>query len=326
MKLSKIPEENNLLEATGKNGRYEIQEGAKVSENMPMQLAAPVPAQIAVQVPAQFAPQTQAAIPGQARGGKELVMLEFQRSSLEMTRKFLQVQETVMLAYLRGANFNVDSAVLGTASNEDTYAYSTLAELEPDCQVGFVQEKARHFPKNGKEGHFPKNGKENYLPQSISALVPETTVVPPRHGNPGSELRMPSPTAAAPVAVVLAAPDAGAFTANDSAVSMRITTEASVSTAENKADTELSAEKLIDALIQIVSERTGYPPEMLDFELDLEADLGIDSIKRVEILNSFRKLLPESAQVQLEEGIEKLAGVKTLQGISDWIKSDLLLH
>ncbi|MGI9658319.1 MAG: beta-ketoacyl synthase N-terminal-like domain-containing protein, partial [Gaiellaceae bacterium] len=37
-------------------------------------------------------------------------------------------------------------------------------------------------------------------------------------------------------------------------------------------------------LREIVSERTGYPTEMLDLDLDLEADLSIDSIKRVEIL------------------------------------------
>ena len=36
-------------------------------------------------------------------------------------------------------------------------------------------------------------------------------------------------------------------------------------------------------LLALVSERTGYPEETLDLDLDLEADLSIDSIKRVEI-------------------------------------------
>jgi acyl transferase domain-containing protein/NAD(P)H-dependent flavin oxidoreductase YrpB (nitropropane dioxygenase family) len=84
------------------------------------------------------------------------------------------------------------------------------------------------------------------------------------------------------------------------------------------ADTEY----LINSLLEIVSERTGYPSEMLDPNLDLEADLGIDSIKRVEILNSFRRILPEAKQKQLEAGIEDLAGTKTLQGIIDWLRSD----
>ena len=85
----------------------------------------------------------------------------------------------------------------------------------------------------------------------------------------------------------------------------------------------IDSEFLIAKLIEIVSERTGYPPEMLDPSLDLEADLGIDSIKRVEILNSFRKLLPEEVQEQLESGIEKLASTRTLEGIIDWIRTDL---
>src|SRR5262249_41735585 len=36
-------------------------------------------------------------------------------------------------------------------------------------------------------------------------------------------------------------------------------------------------------VLQVVSDRTGYPLEILDWDADLEADLGIDSIKRIEI-------------------------------------------
>ena len=42
-------------------------------------------------------------------------------------------------------------------------------------------------------------------------------------------------------------------------------------------------------LLELLSERTGYPTEMLDLTLNLEADLGIDSIKRVEILGAFQQ-------------------------------------
>src|SRR5262249_23929971 len=78
--------------------------------------------------------------------------------------------------------------------------------------------------------------------------------------------------------------------------------------------------ELVTRFMEIVSERTGYPQEMLDLNLDMEADLGIDSIKRVEILSTFRKLLPEAKQQQIEGHVEKLAGTKTLQGIIDWIR------
>ena len=39
-------------------------------------------------------------------------------------------------------------------------------------------------------------------------------------------------------------------------------------------------------LLEIVAEKTGYPMEMLSLEMGLDADLGIDSIKRVEILSA----------------------------------------
>ncbi|GIT72517.1 MAG: hypothetical protein Ct9H300mP28_23310 [Pseudomonadota bacterium] len=38
--------------------------------------------------------------------------------------------------------------------------------------------------------------------------------------------------------------------------------------------------------MDIVSEKTGYPQQMLEQEMDMESDLGIDSIKRVEILGT----------------------------------------
>ncbi|MBL4657530.1 MAG: acyltransferase domain-containing protein, partial [Flavobacteriales bacterium] len=37
------------------------------------------------------------------------------------------------------------------------------------------------------------------------------------------------------------------------------------------------------SLLAVIAEKTGYPSEMLELTMDMEADLGIDSIKRVEI-------------------------------------------
>ena len=56
---------------------------------------------------------------------------------------------------------------------------------------------------------------------------------------------------------------------------------------------EVEAEVSLEALlVSIVAERTGYPVDMLGAHLELEADLGIDSIKRVEILSALRQRLP----------------------------------
>ncbi|MEO8026899.1 MAG: SDR family NAD(P)-dependent oxidoreductase, partial [Bryobacteraceae bacterium] len=50
-------------------------------------------------------------------------------------------------------------------------------------------------------------------------------------------------------------------------------------------------------LIEIISEKTGYPVDMLDLEMALEADLGIDSIKRVEIFSAMQDQMPESPEM-----------------------------
>jgi polyketide-type polyunsaturated fatty acid synthase PfaA len=54
-------------------------------------------------------------------------------------------------------------------------------------------------------------------------------------------------------------------------------------------------------LFSIVSEKTGYPADILNLEQQLEADLGIDSIKRVEILSAFEGQIPDIKDVNLEE-------------------------
>ena len=58
----------------------------------------------------------------------------------------------------------------------------------------------------------------------------------------------------------------------------------------------LTANTVIEALRALIAERTGYPTDMLAADLDLEADLGVDSIKRVEIVGALRmQLLPQTA-------------------------------
>jgi acyl transferase domain-containing protein/NAD(P)H-dependent flavin oxidoreductase YrpB (nitropropane dioxygenase family) len=78
-------------------------------------------------------------------------------------------------------------------------------------------------------------------------------------------------------------------------------------------------EQLTSILLAIVSERTGYPAEMLNLDQDLEADLGIDSIKRVEILGNFQQSFSSANGNNTGELMEKLATVKTLGGIIEWV-------
>ncbi|HWE40514.1 MAG TPA: SDR family NAD(P)-dependent oxidoreductase [Isosphaeraceae bacterium] len=72
-----------------------------------------------------------------------------------------------------------------------------------------------------------------------------------------------------------------------------------------------------ERLLRIVQERTGYPAETLRLDLDLEADLGIDSIKRVEILGSLRDALPALGLAADSEAMDALNRARTLAAIVD---------
>ncbi|KAA0578807.1 SDR family oxidoreductase [Azospirillum sp. B21] len=70
----------------------------------------------------------------------------------------------------------------------------------------------------------------------------------------------------------------------------------------------------------LVAEKTGYPVEMLSPEMELEAGLGIDSIKQVEIFSALVERLPELASVEMRE----LTALKTVGAVIARIKGDSL--
>ena len=71
-------------------------------------------------------------------------------------------------------------------------------------------------------------------------------------------------------------------------------------------------------LLEVVAEKTGYPQEMLELDMSLDADLGIDSIKRVEILSAIQEKLPELPALQPEQ----LGSLQTLRQIVEAMGSD----
>ena len=44
-----------------------------------------------------------------------------------------------------------------------------------------------------------------------------------------------------------------------------------------------------EKVLALVAEKTGYPVDMLDLDLDLEADLGVDTVKQAEVFASIRE-------------------------------------
>ena len=74
-----------------------------------------------------------------------------------------------------------------------------------------------------------------------------------------------------------------------------------------------------DVLLSVVAEKTGYPAEMLGLDMQLDADLGIDSIKRVEILSALQEKLPDAPSVKPEH----LGTLHTLRDIASLLAGPL---
>jgi malonyl CoA-acyl carrier protein transacylase len=77
----------------------------------------------------------------------------------------------------------------------------------------------------------------------------------------------------------------------------------------------LSDTEVQQVLLEVVADKTGYPMEMLNLDMNLDTDLGIDSIKRVEILSALQERLPEMPVVKPED----LGALQTLQQIVDFM-------
>jgi len=80
----------------------------------------------------------------------------------------------------------------------------------------------------------------------------------------------------------------------------------------------ISASAAEEALLEVVAEKTGYPVDMLDLSMSLDADLGIDSIKRVEILSALEERLPDASKI----ASDTLGSLQTLQEVVEFMTRD----
>ncbi|MFD8247065.1 beta-ketoacyl synthase N-terminal-like domain-containing protein, partial [Nocardia sp. NPDC059691] len=78
-------------------------------------------------------------------------------------------------------------------------------------------------------------------------------------------------------------------------------------------DDQVSGAALRRALREVVAEKTGYPVEMVDPSMDLEADLGVDSIKRVQVIGALQERFPQLPSL----GPEQLGTLRTLDQIAE---------
>src|SRR5450631_3614196 len=74
---------------------------------------------------------------------------------------------------------------------------------------------------------------------------------------------------------------------------------------------------ILEKVLGIVADKTGYPRDMLDPDLDLEADLGIDTVKQAEVFASVRETFGIARQDNL-----KLRDYPTLRHVVGYVESN----
>ncbi|MEZ6044954.1 MAG: phosphopantetheine-binding protein [Planctomycetaceae bacterium] len=152
-------------------------------------------------------------------------------------------------------------------------------------------------------------------PAPVAAPAPAPVAVAPVAPAPVAAPApvMPRPVqAAAPVApspapvVAHAAPQAAPSTNGATATS----------TVQKK---RLTPAELEQFLIDFVVEQTGYPAEMVELDADLEADLGIDSIKKAQMFGEIAEQVELDVEIELSADMS-LDDFPTLRSIIDFVQ------
>ncbi|MBP6787789.1 MAG: acyltransferase domain-containing protein, partial [Candidatus Promineofilum sp.] len=78
-----------------------------------------------------------------------------------------------------------------------------------------------------------------------------------------------------------------------------------------------TSDPVADRVLQIVAEQTGYPQDMLDLDLDMEADLGIDTVKQAETFLAIRQAFNISRRDDM-----KLRDYPTLDAVIGFVRQN----
>ncbi|MGW4249736.1 acyl carrier protein, partial [Nocardia sp. NPDC004722] len=142
---------------------------------------------------------------------------------------------------------------------------------------------------------------EYRAPAALAAPIPAAPAATPA-AVAVAPLAAPTIPAPAPVAVAPVAP-----------VQPEPVASVAVTPTVAAAPAALSADAVRQALREVVADKTGYPVEMVDTTMDLEADLGVDSIKRVQVIGALQERFPELPVL----GPEQLGTLRTLDQVVD---------
>ena len=217
----------------------------------------------------------------------------------QVMSKFLETHRSVMLAYLSGAN-SVDETHQKTAAERPQLRNDAPAIANGSESTRSMERASLVRPKGWPAESNTRGAVEDPAHDSLVEPMgkpPEQELVQSENVQPTRGVEKLT-----------------SISASGYAVQSQDTSQHSGTPIPQRSVVEVA-----DALLGIVAERTGYPREMLDLNLDIEADLGIDSIKRVEILGSLKNLNVLQDADALNTKIDTLAQFKTFGEIVNWL-------
>ncbi len=216
----------------------------------------------------------------------------FQETTAEAHRAFLQTMESSFQALGRVATGEpaADPARPGRQTS-----LPPLDEVAPPPRQNgrMANGRAANGHANGRAPAAPRGvDVPTGLAQSAAPAPTAPSVAPP--ASQPAAASAPAPASAAPASAPPAEPVA----------------EPPAPASAPPAEVDVSA-----LLLDVVADKTGYPKEMLEPEMELEADLGVDSIKQVEIMSQMEEEVPGLPEVDANE----LADLRTLKAIAGYL-------
>lgn len=215
----------------------------------------------------------------------------------------------------RSPGWTVDGQLVRLA--DGTIPPTALHPARPVTELIVPENQSPHSP------HTPHSAPDalvaEFLRTSRDLVAAQRDVLMTYLGGPGAGavVQAPAPVAWQPAAVATAAAPTAPSVLALPAAAPPTAAAGPMPVAEPEAGATASPtdpDAVLDAVLSVVADRTGYPVEMIEPELDLEADLSVDSIKRAEIAGELavRLGLPLDASGELDG----LSTARTAAGIT----------
>jgi hypothetical protein len=137
-------------------------------------------------------------------------------------------------------------------------------------------------------------------PETVTGAPVQSAVAAPVAAAPAPAAAPPAAPAAAAPAPAAAPPAAPAATAPAAA---GLAAAAEMASAQTMPAASQAADPIVEAVLDVVERLTGYPRDLLDLDLDLEADLGVDTVKQAEVFAAVRErfAIPRQENLRLRD-------------------------